>query len=107
MAKALKIAEQVEYTKDLLVAGYRPGQIIKELKDKWGLSTSTSENRMRAAREEMLRHAKQIDRHQLGAQLFETYSEILRKARETNQLNNALGAAAGIARLTGLDIRQN
>ena len=107
MAKALKIAEQVDHTRNLLVAGYRPNEIIKELKEKWALSTSTCEGRIRAARDAMVHDASQVDRHQLASQLLETYSEILRKARESNQLNNALGAAAGIARLTGLDNRTN
>ena len=105
--KAVQIYKEIDHTRNLLVSGYRPNQIIAELKERWGLSTTTCESRMRAARELMVHDASQVDRHQLASQLLETYSEILRKARDSNQLNNALGAVAGIARLTGLDTKTN
>ena len=104
---AVEIVEQIEYTKDLLVGGYRPGQIRKMVSEKYGFSTRTADTRMAQARDAMVDDASQVDRHQLASQLLETYAEILRKAKESNQLNNALGAAAGIARLTGLDARTN
>ena len=104
---AVEIVEQIEHTKDLLVAGYRPGQIRKMVSEKYGFSGRTAETRMAQARDGMVEDASQVDRHQLASQLLETYSEILRKARDSNQLNNALGACAGIARLTGLDNRTN
>ncbi len=107
MATALEITEQIEHTKDLLVAGYRPGQIRRELAEKYGIASRTCDTRISQARTAMVDDASKMDRHQLASQLLETYAEILRKARESNQLNNALGACAGIARLTGLDARQN
>ena len=104
---AVEICEQIEYAKDLLVGGYRPGQIRKMLTEKYGFQGRTADTRIAQARDAMVNDASQVDRHQLASQLLETYAEILRKAKESNQLNNALGAAAGIARLTGLDARTN
>jgi hypothetical protein len=104
---AVEIYEQIEHTKDLLVAGYRPGEIRKMVAERYGCSLRTVDTRISQARDAMVRDASQVDRHQLASQLLETYSEILRKARDSNQLNNALGACAGIARLTGLDASKN
>lgn len=106
-SEARKIVDQVDEVAELLANGMRPIEIRRYLAEQYGLSTRTSERRIADARQVLVDEASKIDRQQLAAQILSSYQIVLRKAANSNQLNNALGALSGIARLTGLEQKQN
>ena len=98
-----EIYEQVCEVRDMLVVGQATHRICRIMAERHGLGRRTAEGRIAAARKMLKDDVKTLDRKVLAAQLMATYAEILRKAQESNQLSSALGAVAGIARLTGLE----
>lgn len=104
---SLEIAEQIYQVRDWLVAGYRPSEIRKLCAEQWGLKTRTAEMRMQAARQEMVRDISGIDRQQFAAQLVEAAAEILKDAKGSRQLSNALGALRLQAEILGVTGRSN
>jgi hypothetical protein len=103
----LEIAEQVDAVRDWIVEGLRPYQIRKLCAETWGLKTRTAENRIKDARQAMVRDIESVDRREKAAELLEAAADILKMARETKQLSNAIGALSFQARLLGLENRQN
>lgn len=75
--------------------------------DKWGLHNQTADRRIALARRSMVDDLERVDRKEKAAQLLEAAEDILKMARETRQLSNALGALSFQARVLGLEQKQN
>jgi hypothetical protein len=91
----------------LLAMGKQNYEIRQVLTIKYGMSQRTVERRISDARAEQVDALEKLDRKELAAQLISAAYEILGEARESRQLNNALGALGFMARMTGLEGRQN
>lgn len=107
MSHGAQVAEQLAETRRLLSLGKQRYQICQVLSIKWGLSDRTIDRRIADARAAQVAELEGLDRKQLAAQLISAAQEILGEARETRQLSNALGALSFVARLTGLETRNN
>ena len=107
MSHGAQVAEQLAETRRLLSLGKQRYQICQVLAIKWGLSDRTIDRRIADARAAQVAELEGLDRKQLAAQLISAAQEILGEARETRQLSNALGALSFVARLTGLETRNN
>lgn len=107
MTQAAVISEQLGEVRRLLSMGKQRHEICRVLSIKWGLSDRTIDRRISDARAAQVAELEGLDRKQLAAQLISAAQEILGEARETRQLSNALGALSFVARLTGLETRNN
>jgi hypothetical protein len=107
LSYAAQVGEQVAEVRHLLARGKQNYEIRQVLTLKYGLSDRTIERRIRDARAEQVGELEKLDRKQLAAQLISAAYEILGEARETRQLSNALGALGFMARMTGLETRNN
>ena len=104
---ALEIAEQVHEVREWLAHGVRPNQIRARCSERWGLSTRVAENRMQAARREMVRDVDAIDRKELAAQALETLLKVQEMSLDTRQGSNAIGATRLMLELAGILGRAN
>jgi hypothetical protein len=104
---SIEIADQTDQVRELLIEGFRPYQIRKICAERWGLSGRTAESRIAGARRLMLSDLDGIDRKEFAAQMIEQATEILKMARETRQLSNAIGALRFSSELLGLNQRRN
>ena len=104
---AMEQVAQINKVREWLIEGYRPNQIRNLCSETWGLKTRTAEHRMEAARRAMLADLNTVDRHEAAAQMIESATDILKMARETRQLSNAIGALRLQAELLGLNQRSN
>lgn len=104
---ALDIAEQLHSVRVMLSNGRSPYEIRQALAIQYGLPERTAERRIKEARELQVRELEQLDRKELAAQLIGAAADILKEAKETRQLSNALGALGFISRLTGLEMPRN
>ena len=104
-----QLLKELDFTRDLLISGKRPNQIVKLLIETFPpMCRGTAYKRIYTVRDLIKDECQTLDRHQLAAEMIETYYKILDKAIASNQLNAALGSLAGLARLTGLvDQKQN
>lgn len=107
LSYAAQVGEQVAEVRHLLARGKQNYEIRQVLTLKYGLSDRTIERRIRDARAEQVGELEKLDRKELAAQLISAAYEILGEARETRQLSNALGALGFMARMTGLETRNN
>lgn len=107
LSYAAQVADQIAEVRKLLSLGRQNYQIRQVLTVKYGLSERTIERRIRDARAEQVDELEKLDRKELAAQLISAAYEILGEARETRQLSNALGALGFMARMTGLETRNN
>lgn len=107
MSHGAKVAEQLAEVRRLLSMGKQRYEICRVLSIKWGLSDRTIDRRIADARAAQVAELEGLDRKQLAAQLISAAQEILGEARESRQLSNALGALSFVARLTGLEAKQN
>jgi hypothetical protein len=104
---AALIADQIGEVRHMLAMGKQNYEIRQVLTIRHGLSDRTIERRISDARAEQVDALEKLDRKELAAQLISAAYEILGEARESRQLSNALGALGFMARLTGLDTKQN
>ena len=104
---ALEIAKQVGDAREMLVQGNRVNVIRRYLCETYGLHNRTADRRIADARIAMVADLDCIDRKEKAAQLLEAAEDILKMARETRQLSNALGALSFQARVLGLEQKQN
>ena len=107
LSPAALVGEQIAEVRHLLAMGKQNYEIRQVLSIKYGMSDRTVERRIRDARAEQVDALEKLDRKELAAQLISAAYEILGEARESRQLNNALGALGFMARMTGLEGRQN
>lgn len=103
----MEIAAQIDQVRAWIIEGYRPSQIRIKCLEAWDLKTRAAESRMQAARRAMLLDLSTIDRQEIAAQMVEQASDILKMAKETRQLSNAIGALRFQADLLGLSHRGN
>lgn len=89
---ALEIAEQVAIVQDWIAEGCRPNVIRRRCADRWGLATRTSEYRMSAARQQMIRDINTMDRAEKVGELIEKLDTIIEQAIDRNMGANAIGA---------------
>lgn len=104
---ALDIAEQLHSVRRMLNNGRSNYEIGQALAAEYGLPERTIRRRIAEAREQQVRELEQLDRKELAAQLIGAAADILKEAKETRQLSNALGALGFISRLTGLEMPRN
>ena len=104
---AMEIARQVCQVRQWLVDGERPNVVRRYCAEQWGLTARTAESRIATARQEMVRDISGIDRQQFAAQLVEAAAEILKDAKGSRQLSNALGALRLQAEILGVTGRSN
>ena len=90
--RALEIAEQIQFAKEMIIGFYRPGEISQALADKWGLSLRTSGARMAQARKQIAAEINESDRQEIVATMMQQCLKIAKEASETRQLSNAIGA---------------
>jgi hypothetical protein len=107
LSPAALVGEQIAEVRHLLAMGKQNYEIRQVLSIKYGMSDRTVERRISDARAEQVDALEKLDRKELAAQLISAAYEILGEARESRQLNNALGALGFMARMTGLEGRQN
>jgi hypothetical protein len=107
LTPAALVGEQIAEVRHLLAMGKQNYEIRQVLTIKYGMSQRTVERRISDARAEQVDALEKLDRKELAAQLISAAYEILGEARESRQLNNALGALGFMARMTGLEGRQN
>jgi hypothetical protein len=99
---ALIIAEQVRQVTAWLCDGHRPFEIRQKCADNWGLSDRTAEDRMAAARRQMLADVSVADRQEIAAQAMHAFSRIALESLETRQLSNAIGAWRAYCEIAGV-----
>ena len=100
--QSTEIADQVAQVMQWLASGYRPFEIRKRASDEWGLPSRTAENRMAAARRQLLADVSAADRQEIAAQMMAAAAEIAQKSIETRQLSNAIGAWRLYGELAGV-----
>jgi len=101
-AKALLIAEQINFCRDQLVGFKSAHKIRGMLADKWGLPERTADDRIKAAREAIRNDVAKVDRQELASLMIEMATAIADEARDTRQLSNAIGAMRLLGELGGL-----
>jgi hypothetical protein len=104
---SVEVARQVDQVREWLITGYRPSEIRQLCAEHWGVRTRAAESRMQEARREVLRDIAAIDRQEITAQMVESASDILKLARESRQLSNAIGALRLQAELLGINGRKS
>lgn len=88
---AMEIAEQVFIVQDWLAEGTRPNTIRERCAARWGLATRTSEHRIQAARQQMIKDIN-IDRADKVAELVEKLETVIQQSIDRNMGANAIGA---------------
>ena len=101
-AKALLIAEQINFCREELVAFSTAYQIRRKLADKWGMPSRTADDRIKAARESIRDDMSVIDRQELAAMMIEMAEAVAKESVATRQMSNAIGAMRLLAELGGL-----
>ena len=76
-------------------------EIIQYCQEKWGVSESSADKYIRAARD-ILSKDWEIDRRAFTAELLSQLASLQKEARKTNQPNIALGCINSAARLAQL-----
>jgi hypothetical protein len=89
---AMEIAEQVQAVQDWLAEGTRPNIIRQRCADRWGLATRTSEHRMAAARQQMIRDINIMDRAEKVSELIEKLETVVQQSIDRGMGANAIGA---------------
>ena len=100
---AMEICEQVMAVQNWLAEGLRPNIIRQRCADRWGLATRTSEHRMSAARQQMIRDINIMDRSEKVSELIEKLETVIQQAIERNMGANAIGAnitSGGMGKIT-------
>ena len=101
-AKALLIAEQINFCREELVAFKTAYQIRRKLADKWGMPERTADDRIKAAREAIRNDASKIDRQDLASMMIEMAEAVAKESISTRQMSNAIGAMRLLSDLGGL-----
>ena len=99
---ALRIAEQINFCREQLVAFNTAYQIRRMLAEKWGLPERTADSRIKAARESIRDDMAEIDRQELAAMMIEMCEAIAKESVSTRQMSNAIGAMRLLGELGGL-----
>jgi len=99
---ALIIAEQITQVTAWLCDGHRPFEIRRKCGETWGLSERAAEDRMAAARRQMLADVSVADRQEIAAQAMHAFSRIALESLETRQLSNAIGAWRAYCEIAGV-----
>ena len=89
---ALEIAEQVHEVQEWLSHGIRPNLIRRLCADKWDLCTRSAENRMQAARRQMVLDVNTYDRKEMAAKMLQSLEKVMEQALLQGQGSNAIGA---------------
>lgn len=89
---ALEIAEQVSVVQNWLAEGARPNLIRQRCADRWGLATRTSEHRIHAARQQMIRDINVMDRAEKVSEMLEKLESVIEMSIATRMGANAIGA---------------
>ena len=101
-AKALLIAEQINFCREELVAFSTAYQIRRKLADKWGMPARTADDRIKAAREAIRDDMSVIDRQELASMMIEMCEAIAKESVNSRQMSNAIGAMRLLGELGGL-----
>lgn len=100
--KALEIAAQVNYAKEMIIGFSRPGEVCDALAERWGLSERTARSRLAQARKLITAEVNDADRQDVVATMMQQCLKIAKEASETRQLSNAIGAMRLYGELVGV-----
>ena len=101
-ARALEIAEQIHFAKEMIIGFHRPGEVHQALMDKYGVAIATAERRTAQARRTITAEINQADRQEIVAVMMQQCLKIAREASDTRQLSNAIGAMRLYGELVGV-----
>ena len=101
-AKALLIAEQINFCREKLVGFKTAYEIRRMLAEKWGMPSRTADDRIKAAREAIRNDASVVDRQELAAMLMDMATKVAEESVSTRQMSNAIGAMRLLGELGGL-----
>ena len=101
-ARAMEIAEQINYAKELIIGFHNSGQIRQALADRYGLPDRTASARLAQARKMITADINEQDRQDIVAAMMEQCLKIAKEASETRQLSNSIGAMRLYGELVGV-----
>ena len=108
LKKGAKVATKAEVQERILEV-YRAlkdfksrTDIRKKFSEEWGITTRQVDKYVAKAYA-LLKEDWDVDRVDMSCRIFGAYEKILQKGMQTNQLNAALGALAGMTRLGRMD----
>ena len=96
------IIEEIHEIQDKLSKGWKRRDCVKWMREEKGYGECTAKKRVKDACDKTLEEMKEMERHELAAQVYEMAQTIAAQAMEKNQLSNAIGALRFITDLTKL-----
>lgn len=92
---------RVEELADMVVKGYSQRELIRHVREEWGLSDDSALNYIREARDVVKGDLSGIDRADMLAAKIQQLEQIARDSIASGRENNAIGAIRLLAELTG------
>lgn len=101
--KATKLEKKarVEELADLIVKGYSQRELIRHVRETWGLSDDSALNYIREARDVVKADLGELDRKDMLAAKIQMLEQIARDSVAAGRENNAIGAIRLLNELTG------
>ncbi len=93
---------RVEELADMVVNGYSQRELIRHVRDSWGLSGDSATAYIREARIVVQEDLKDIDRPQMLAAKIQQLEHVARDSIAQGRENNAIGAIRLLCELVGL-----
>ena len=100
--KRRMIVEEIHMIQDKLANGWKRRDCVRWMMEEKAYSECTAKRRVKEACDKTLEEMKEMERHELAAQVYEMAQTIAAKAMDKNQLSNAIGALRFITDLTKL-----
>lgn len=89
---SVEIADQLDAIQEWLTLGFRPNEIRRLSRERWGLSAQVADRRIQDARSRIIRDINVLDRPAKVAQMVEQLEQVLKMSIDTKQGSNAIGA---------------
>ena len=97
---------RVEELADMVVKGYSQRELIRHVRDSWGLSDDSAAIYIREARMVVQNDLKDIDRPQMLSAKIQQLEQIARDSIASGRENNAIGAIRLLSELVGLEAKK-
>ena len=95
---------RVEELADLIVKGYSQREMVRHVRETWGLSDDSALNYIREARDVVKADLGELDRKDMLAAKIQMLEQIARDSAAAGRENNAIGAIRLLAELTGFGV---
>ena len=97
---------RVEELADMIVKGYSQREMVRHVRETWGLSDDSAAIYIREARNVVKEDLVDIDRVDMLASKVQMLEQIARDSVASGRENNAIGAIRLLAELTGFGVDQ-